>query len=123
MTRKVNIAVVLPSAHVVEKFSALHDDARRRRRARPATSTRSPSSGSTRTGARHEALGSDVFEHKILAVRPAHDAGARNRDALLAFAGGDEDGHELAGARPREIAFDRKMNRDRLTAVGEARSA
>jgi hypothetical protein len=58
-----------------------------------------------------------------LAARAADDSVSRDRDSLLLLVRGREHGHELAGAQPRRVLFKRKLDGDRLVAVGKPRTA
>ena len=107
------------SAHLVEQFGALHDEAL--------------ASGEAR-GDEHavaverlhpyrtlfETLGRDVFVDDLLAVGVAHQAGPRHRKADLFLVGGGKHRDELPGAKAGMVALNGELNRNRLIAVRKA---
>src|SRR5262249_57104390 len=72
--------------------------------------------------ARLEALRADVFEHEILAVGAAHNARARDGEPALLGTDAREHRDELSDAQSVHVALDGEMHRDRLVAVGKART-
>ena len=65
----------------------------------------------------------DVFEHDILATRTADKGVSRYCNSLLLLVCRREHRHELPCAQSRCMVLDRKMDRDRLIAIGKSRTS
>jgi hypothetical protein len=69
-----------------------------------------------------EALRRDVLVHHVLTVGAAHHAAARHRQSILLVVGIRKHRDELADAQAGDIAFDGKVDGNRLVAIGKART-